>query len=106
MLLALVDSFKSDFVKMSLDVGHAMIMHRTGGGPTPDQWVAAAGNRLGHIHLQDTDGLDDRHWPPGRGGVNFFALFEEIKKLETTPRLILELDKSEWLMEGANHLIQ
>ena len=105
MLLALVNSFGSEFVKMSLDIGHAMVIHKMGGGPSPDQWVAAAGSQLGHIHIQDTDGLDDRHWPPGRGDINFFAFFEEIKKLNHTPRLILEMDKSDWIIEGAEHLV-
>lgn len=104
MLLALVESFNSDFVKMSLDVGHALVMQKMGGGPSPDQWVAAAGKNLGHIHLQDTDGLEDRHWPPGKGDINFYALFEELKKLDHTPRLILEMDKSDWILEGFNHL--
>lgn len=105
MLLALVNSFESDFVKMSLDIGHAMIMHTTAGGPTPDQWVAAAGTKLGHIHIQDTDSMDDRHWPPGKGHINFYALFEALKKVDNRPRLILEMDNSDWIMEGATHLI-
>ncbi|MEM8861233.1 MAG: sugar phosphate isomerase/epimerase family protein, partial [Chloroflexota bacterium] len=104
-LLELVQSFESDFVKMSLDTGHAMIMHKMGGGPTPDQWAAAAGNLLGHIHIQDTDGMDDRHWAPGRGQINFFPLFEQIKSLENTPRLILEMDNMEWILEGNQHLV-
>lgn len=105
MLLDLVNSFESDFVKMSLDIGHAMVIHKMGGGPSPDQWVAAAGSQLGHIHIQDTDGLDDRHWPPGKGNINFYAFFEELKKLNHTPRLILEMDKSDWIMEGAENLV-
>lgn len=103
MLLALVNSFESDYVKMSLDIGHAMVMHQFG-GPAPDQWVAAAGNLLGHVHIQDTDGLADRHWAPGKGKINFFALFQELKNLSHTPRLILELDKSDWILDGFSHL--
>ena len=103
MLLDLVNSFESDFVKMSLDVGHAMIMHQFG-GPSPDQWVAAAGNQLGHVHLQDTDGLEDRHWAPGKGNINFYALFEALQKLDQLPRLILELDNKDWIPEGFEHL--
>lgn len=106
MLLALVNSFESEFVKMSLDIGHALLMQTLGNGPAPDQWVAAAGSQLGHIHIQDTDGVDDRHWPPGKGNLNFFALFEELKKLNHTPRLILEMDKSDWIMAGAQYLTE
>lgn len=103
LLLDLVQSFKSDFVRMSLDVGHAMLMQQIG-GPSADQWVAAASDLLGHVHIQDTDGLQDRHWPPGKGSLNFFALFEELNALNHTPRLILEMDKSDWILEGYEHL--
>src|SRR5215204_4669008 len=65
-LLALVRSFESDLVRMSLDIGHAMITNRRG-GPPPDQWVREAGPLLGHLHLQDSDGNIDRHWAPGKG---------------------------------------
>jgi sugar phosphate isomerase/epimerase len=89
-LLALVDSFASERVQLSVDVGHAYITHLRG-GPTPDQWVREGGPRVVHLHLQDTDGLWDRHWGPGRGNINWFALFEALAALEHSPRLILEL---------------
>ncbi len=89
-LLTLVDSFDSRHVRLSVDVGHAYITHRRG-GPTPDQWVREGGSRLAHVHLQDTDGLWDRHWGPGRGSINFFAIFEALGTLDQSPRLILEL---------------
>lgn len=94
-LLALVDSFASETVRLSIDVGHTFITHRIG-GPSPDQWANEAGPRLAHLHIQDTDGLWDRHWGPGRGQVNWFALFEALGTLEQSPRLILELrDKTD-----------
>jgi sugar phosphate isomerase/epimerase len=75
---------------MSLDTGHAFITHRLG-GPPPDQWVREAGALLEHLHLQDTDGNVDRHWAPGNGAINWYALFEALGDLEHRPRLILEL---------------
>jgi sugar phosphate isomerase/epimerase len=94
-LLALVDSFDSPNVRLSVDIGHTYITHLRG-GPAPDQWVREAGPRLAHVHLQDTDGLWDRHWGPGRGRINFFALFEALGTLAQSPRLILELrDKTD-----------
>jgi sugar phosphate isomerase/epimerase len=72
-LLALVGSFESDLVRMSLDIGHAMITNRLGGPPV-DQWVREAGPMLAHLHLQDSDGNIDRHWVPGQGQMNWYAL--------------------------------
>lgn len=89
-LLALVRSFNSPQVRMSLDVGHAFINHQAG-GPTPDQWVADAAELLGHLHLTDNDGQYDRHWMPGHGNINWYALFAALAKSPATPRLILEL---------------
>lgn len=89
-LLELVRSFRSEYVRMSLDTGHAFITHQDG-GPPPDQWVRAAGELLGHVHLQDTDGHIDRHWAPGAGRINWYALFEALGSLDHQPRLIVEL---------------
>lgn len=89
-LLSLVRSFNSPFVQLSIDTGHALIMHQFG-GPTPDQWVREARATLGHLHLQDVDGHLDRHWPPGMGNVNWQALFEALSELDYQPRLVLEL---------------
>ncbi len=87
---ALVQSFASEWVRQSLDTGHAFITHRLG-GPPPDQWVRETGPLLEHLHLQDTDGNVDRHWAPGDGALNWFALFEALGDLAHRPRLILEL---------------
>ncbi len=102
-LLALVDSFPADVVRLSIDVGHAFIGHKLG-GPSPDQWVREAGERLAHVHLQDTDGLWDRHWGPGRGNVNWFAFFEALGVVDAHPRLILELNDKRELGRAAQWL--
>jgi sugar phosphate isomerase/epimerase len=102
-LLAVVRSFNSEYVRMSLDTGHAFITHRIG-GPTPDQWVREAGALLGHVHLQDSDGHLDRHWLPGDGNLNWFALFEALGALEQRPRLILEVRNQSELLRGVEYL--
>lgn len=102
-LLALVRSFNSEYVQMSLDTGHALLTHRIG-GPTPDQWVREAGPLLGHVHLQDSDGQLDRHWVPGDGNLNWYALFEALGELEQRPRLILELRDQTAIRRGATYL--
>jgi sugar phosphate isomerase/epimerase len=86
----LVQSFQSPHVRLSLDTGHAFLTHQRG-GPTPDQWVREAGALLGHVHLQDNDGNSDRHWIPGRGSINWGALFDALAELDHQPRLLLEL---------------
>ena len=104
-LLALVRSFEPEHVRMSLDIGHALINHRSG-GPPPDQWVLEAGNLLGHLHLQDSDGNVDRHWMPGTGQMNWYALFEALGTLRHRPRLILELKRTAELRRAAAWLAE
>jgi sugar phosphate isomerase/epimerase len=104
-LLTLIDSFASDHVRLSIDTGHAFITHRIG-GPSPDQWAYEGGARLGHVHIQDTDGLWDRHWSPGRGNINWYAFFEALRKLEHSPRLILELRERNEILCAAQWLAE
>lgn len=103
-LLGLIRSFNSKFVQSSIDVGHAFITCSRG-GPPPDQWVLEAGADLAHLHIQDTDHHLDRHWRPGMGQVNWFALFESLARLEQSPRLILEVREKAHLRKGAEYLM-
>ena len=97
--LDIIRALESEYLRMSIDIGHAFCMHTQHGAPPPDQFVAEAGNYLAHVHLQDTDGYIDRHWLPGEGKINFKAIFDELAKLEHEPRLIIEVKNkaAEWL---------
>ncbi|HEV8633883.1 MAG TPA: sugar phosphate isomerase/epimerase family protein [Chloroflexota bacterium] len=101
-LLALVGSF-GDAARLSIDTGHVYIGHRFG-GPPPDAWIREAGSLLAHLHLQDTDGNLDRHWAPGDGAVNWFALFEALAALPQRPRLLLELKDCDQIPRAAAYL--
>jgi sugar phosphate isomerase/epimerase len=93
--VALADSFNSPAVAVSIDTGHAHYAHGSTGAPPVDYYVHAAGNRLQHVHLQDADGYADRHWSLGEGTVRWHSVFSAISKLESNPRLIIEIkDKS------------
>jgi sugar phosphate isomerase/epimerase len=101
-LIALVRSFASPLVGLSVDVGHAEVM-RHHGGPSADQWIRQAGNLLSHVHLDDTDGLNDWHWTVGRGSVPWAAIFDALAASPADPRLILEIEdiqaSAAWLQE-------
>jgi len=90
----LAASFGSDHVRLSIDTGHAHYAHAATGAPPVDFFVTDAGAMLSHVHLQDADGFADRHWPPGRGTVNWHAVFCAIAALPQTPHLVLELRHS------------
>jgi sugar phosphate isomerase/epimerase len=87
----LAASFSSDNVRLSVDTGHAHYAHSATSAPPVDYFVTDAGAMLSHVHLQDADGFADRHWPPGRGTVNWHAVFRAIAALPQRPHLVLEL---------------
>lgn len=87
----LVAALGSDAVQVSIDTGHAHYAHGATGAPPVDYFVTDAGAMLGHVHLQDADGFADRHWPPGRGTVNWHAVFRALASLSHSPHLVLEL---------------
>lgn len=90
----LAASFGSEAVRLSIDTGHAHYAHCATGAPPVDFFVTDAGSQLAHVHLQDADGFADRHWPPGRGTVNWHAVFRAIAALPQRPHLVLELRDS------------
>ena len=98
----LVESFDSPGLKVSIDTGHAAYAHGICGAPAVDRYVRAAGNLLAHMHIQDADGFADRHWPVGEGTLPWPAIFEELGKLSSNPRLIIEIkDKTAILRSAA-----
>ena len=101
----LARSFDSEFVRVSIDTGHANYAHGSTGGPPVDYFVHAAGDMLHHVHLQDTDGYADRHWNPGEGNIRWQAVFRALERLSSNPRLILEVRNKDTVRAGADHLI-
>jgi len=55
-------------VGWNLDVGHANITCNLA------DLIASCGPRLRNMHLHDTDGITDGHWPPGAGTIDWRAL--------------------------------
>ena len=89
--LRLAESFGSPAVKLSVDTGHAEYARGSTGAPTVDYFIAAAGAMLDHVHLQDADGIADRHWTIGEGTILWPSVFRALRGVGGTPRLILEL---------------
>jgi sugar phosphate isomerase/epimerase len=100
----LAKSFNSKAVAVSIDTGHANYAHGSTGGPPVDYFVSAAGDHLAHIHLQDTDGYADRHWNPGEGNIAWGQVFQALGRLNSKPRLILEVINKDTVRRGADHL--
>src|SRR3569833_2167655 len=92
--------------RASLDTGHANYAHHSTGAPPVDHYVEAAGEILAHVQLQDSDGYGARHWAPGEGNISWAAVFRALGKLNSKPRLILELRNHDHIRAGAAHLVK
>lgn len=100
----LVRAFGSEAVQVSLDTGHAQYAHGSTGAPPVDAYVRAAGAHLAHVHLQDADGVADRHWALGRGTIRWHGVFMALRELPEMPRLIIEMANAADILTSARFL--
>jgi len=101
---ALVDSFASPAIGLSIDTGHAQLARRMSGAPPVDYFVRDAGAQLAHVHLQDVDGHADRHWAPGEGEIEWAAVFRALADCTAAPHLVLELHNKSHIPQGFAYL--
>lgn len=101
---AMVDSFGSSAIALSIDTGHAQLARRMSGAPPVADFVADAGSQLSHVHLQDVDGHADRHWAPGEGEIEWVAVFRALAACESNPHLVLELRDKSMIPDGLAYL--
>ena len=101
---AMVDSFASSAIALSIDTGHAQLARRMSGAPPVADFVADAGAQLAHVHLQDVDGHADRHWAPGEGEIEWTAVFRALAACDAAPHLVLELRNKSHIPAGFAYL--
>jgi len=101
---AVVEAAASPALKLSVDVGHAYWAHVSEGAAPVDRFVSAAGEALGHVHLQDADGYADRHWCLGEGTIPFAPIFAALSAIKGSPRLIVEINEFGRVQEAVPYL--
>jgi sugar phosphate isomerase/epimerase len=102
---AMVDSFGSHAIALSIDTGHAQLARRMSGAPPVEDFLHDAGDQLAHVHIQDVDGHADRHWAPGEGEIEWTAVFRALADCESAPHLVLELRNKNHIPAGYHHLL-
>ncbi|WP_425053027.1 sugar phosphate isomerase/epimerase family protein [Psychromarinibacter sp. S121] len=94
----------SPALRLSVDTGHANWAHHACDAPDPAGFIDAAGERLAHVHLQDTDGSRDCHWALGEGTIDFAAVFAALGRLDARPHLIVEINDFSKVKASVAHL--
>lgn len=85
-LVRLVNAVDHPFLGLCLDIGHQHVFS----GLEANEWVRRMAPRLFHVHLHDNDRTDDRHWPLGRGTIEFEPFFSAI--MQQVPQATLSLE--------------
>lgn len=103
---ALCEALDWQALELSVDTGHAHYAHVSTGAPPVDYFIRAAGEKLGHVHLQDADGYADRHWQIGQGTILWPSVFAALAETGANPRLILELRDKAGVIPSARYLAE
>lgn len=99
-----ISAAHSEALRLSVDVGHAHWAQHVCGAPSAAAFIADAGEDLAHVHLQDTDGLADRHWVLGEGNIAFPEIFAALGNINANPHLIIEINDFSRVQEACAYL--
>jgi sugar phosphate isomerase/epimerase len=77
----------SPWIGLNFDIGHAYCV-----GEDPQDWIARMAPHTKHYHVEDIPpSREHRHMIPGRGAIDFPAVFREIAKSGYTGWVTVEL---------------
>jgi sugar phosphate isomerase/epimerase len=101
LLAELCDSIGDPRLRICLDVGHAL----ANSSINLLDWVGQLGRRIGHVHLHNNDGIEDKHWPLGQGVLDMASVIESLlDQTEASTDLVLECNLEEslcWLRQNS-----
>ena len=72
--IAVIDSMNSEQIKVCVDVNH-FLQERSEDG------VLSLGSRIVTTHISDHDYVNERHWLPGEGKIDWMALISALEKI-------------------------
>lgn len=84
-LKVLTDGIPPEKAGVCFDVNHLCGMPER-----VPEFIGQLGNRIRTLHLSDYDGVDEAHWLPGFGVLDWPAVMKTIRELPGTPLLIFE----------------
>ena len=90
LLMLMNRTWDCERLKLCLDYGHAAL------SKTPvDEWFCKCSERLGHIHLNDNDLINDLHMAPGTGAIDFTKFKMLYEKYGKNVPILLEVTGSD-----------
>jgi len=90
-LVKIIEDIGSPYVGICLDTGHTNLL------PDPNislkDEIIQAGERLWTLHVHDNDGVEDRHWPPGDGSINWSQVVTGLRKVNYQGVFMMEVQE-------------
>jgi len=92
-LIEIIKDVGSPYMGICLDTGHINLI------PDPnvnlESEIIQAGKHLWTLHVHDNDGLEDRHWPPGDGNINWRHVIRGLRKVNYQGVFMMEVQEGE-----------
>jgi sugar phosphate isomerase/epimerase len=85
-LLELVNRFQERGIGICIDTGHSLLNKQD-----PSEDIRQARSHLQSLHINDNDGLMDSHLVPGRGIIDWPAVYSALKEVEYAGVFLFEL---------------
>ena len=82
-------------IGMAFDIGHAYLAERKRKTRKPESTIASMIKRVGHqivhVHLHDNRGVEDDHFVPGEGAVDFKPIVAALREIGYERLVVAEL---------------
>ncbi len=83
----IIKALDSEWFVCCVDVGHATLT-----GIEPQDFIRGMDNKLlKAVHIQDNDGLKDKHWLPYIGNINWNEVAKSLKEIDYDGDITLEV---------------
>jgi len=91
-----IKKFNSNLVGVCFDIGHFNVFAKN----SIDEWFEKFKDKIFEIHIHDNNGEKDWHWAVGDGKIDFFMLFNLVKKYCKDAILTLEAHDKETMLKS------
>ncbi len=85
---SIIDALDDSIFTACVDTGHASIT-----GNDPAEFIRSLGKRIGAVHIQDCDRIDDRHLLPYTSKLNFTSIASALSEVGYAGDVTLEIFK-------------
>lgn len=76
-------------IDICFDVNHLL-------GEKSEDFGFAIGERIKTLHISDYDEINERHWLPGKGVINWNGILDALNKSEYSGPFLFEVTKTPW----------